>query len=168
MSCDIVEAIHVMPLLLWPERSCKRTYCLLTSLKCRCWRNITLCNPLGWCQQSDFFVFFYHYRNRQTKPAVLFISCHWILGATIIHIHSIFFRIICNIHQLVHSMAKKSSSIMSVVTLWHWKPLLFSISQVKPFIAPYNNVDISGLWLNAHVSLLFCSVAHVHMKNDFA
>lgn len=52
------------------------------------------------------------------------------------------------------------------MTSQHWLHLLLPISQVKPFIALNDNVDISGLWLNAHVSLLFCLEVHVHMKND--
>lgn len=55
---------------------------------------------------------------------------------------------------------------MSAVTLQLRLHRLFLISQVKPFIAPNDNVDISGLWLNARVSLLLCLEVHVHMKND--
>lgn len=44
--------------------------------------------------------------------------------------------------------------------------LLFTISQVKSFIALSHNADVSGLWLNVYVTLLMCVELHVQVKND--
>lgn len=52
------------------------------------------------------------------------------------------------------------------MTLQHKLSLLFSIIQVKPFIALSKILDISGLWLNPHVVLLFCLELRKHVKND--
>lgn len=99
----------------------------------------------------DYVIFWYLLSGRWIH-GVWVIPRHRALGATFIPaLSSSFFVWYTTFIWPFGAWQTIPPSLMSAVTLRHWLSLLFPIIQVKPFIAPDDNVDISGLWLNVCV-----------------